>query len=80
MYYIIENQLRPDGVVNNTTTSRMNYENALSYFYERASKMLVTTLFQVVYLMLVDTELNIIKYEAISTKYDSQTDTLSTTE
>lgn len=37
-YFITELQKRPDGIVNNTLTTRSTLANGLSYFYDRASK------------------------------------------
>lgn len=68
-YFIIENQLRADGVVNTTTTSRSTFANALQYYYERISKMVVTNLYTSVHIMLTDEQLNVIEKKDVPTLY-----------
>lgn len=69
MYYIIEHQIRPDGEVNVSETARTSFSTALSYYYERCSKMVVTDLFKSVHIMLVDERLNNIKKDDLTTAY-----------
>lgn len=69
MYYIIEHQIRPDGEVNVSETARSSFSSALSYYYERCSKMVVTDLFKSVHIMLVDEKLNNIKKDNLQTAY-----------
>lgn len=69
MYFIIENQTRPDGVVNTSTTSRATFASALSYYHERFSKMIVTDLYTRVALLLTDADLNPIQHDPIDTQY-----------
>lgn len=69
MYYIIEHQIKPNGEVNVSETARSSFSSALSYYYERCSKMSVTELFKSVYIMLVDEQLNAIKKDNLTTEY-----------
>lgn len=69
MYYIIENQVRPDGVVNTTTTARTTLALALSFYYDRQSKMVVSTGFVSVHLMLTNERLDVIKKDDVQTLY-----------
>lgn len=68
-YYIIETQIRPDGQINITTTSRQSIASALSFYYERLSKMRVTTLYTSVSVMLCDQNLNVIEHKTLETEY-----------
>lgn len=58
MYTIIENQVRPDGIINSTKETRASFATAMSFYYERASKMSVTDLYTKVYLLVLDEHLN----------------------
>lgn len=58
MYTIIENQIRPDGIINNIKETRNSFATAMSFYYERASKMSVTELYTKVYLIVLDEHLN----------------------
>lgn len=69
MYYILENQIRPNGEVNVSETARSSFSSALSYYYERCSKMVVTELFTSVHIMLVDEKLNVVKRDDLTTAY-----------
>lgn len=69
MYYIIEHQTRPDGIINTSETSRQTFASALSYYHERYSKMVLTELYQTVSLLLVDENLNRIEHATIQTQY-----------
>lgn len=71
MYYIIEHDIRPDGVVNTSEVGRSDFAIAQSYYYDRYSKMLVTTQFASVHLMLTDEKLTVIMQSDIPTKYES---------
>lgn len=68
-YYIIEHDLRPDGEVNVSEVSRSSFSSALSYYYERCSKMVVTDQFKSVHVMLVDETLSVIKKDNLATAY-----------
>ena len=69
MYFVIENQTRPDGAVNTTTTARQSFASALSYYHDRFSKMVLTELYSSVSLLLVDENLNKIQHDTIATQY-----------
>lgn len=69
MYYIIEHQLRPDGIVNTSETGRSSLASAKSYYYERLSQMVVNEQFCSVALMLTDAELKVIEHAVIPTLY-----------
>lgn len=58
MYTIIENQVRPDGIINNIKENRSSFATAMSFYYDRASKMSVTDLYTKVYLLVLDDQLN----------------------
>lgn len=68
-YYIIENQIRPDGEVNTSTVSRSSFALALSYYYERCSKMVVNDQFLSVHVMLTDEKLEVVKKDDLTTLY-----------
>lgn len=54
-YFIYENQIRADGVVNSLeTVSRQKIETAKAYFYERCSKAAATELYDAVAVKLCD--------------------------
>lgn len=72
MYYIIENQHRPDGQINNTVTARQTFASALSLYHERISKMVVTDLYTKVSVMLTDEDLNVIEHKVIDTLYQAE--------
>lgn len=69
MYYVIENQIRDDGQINNSMTARQSFASGLSLFYDRCSKMVMTELYPKVAVMLVDEELNVIEQKVIETQY-----------
>ena len=69
MYYIIENQTRPDGIVNTQTTSRSTFATALSFYHERFSKMCLSTDFTSVGLLLCDADLNVVQHDVVETQY-----------
>lgn len=66
-YFITELQKRPDGIVNNSITSRSTFANALSYFYSQASKAVANDSFVSVALTLQDERGTIIKNECFDT-------------
>jgi len=68
-YYVIEIQNRADGNNNQTTTMRQTLRTALSYFYERCSKMVVTKLYPGVTLLLVDEQGTIYENKHLDTDY-----------
>lgn len=69
-YFVHETQLRPDGEVNVIpAVGRSTFALTLSYYYERASKMVANTEFTGVNLMLVDEALNVVKSDHLETSY-----------
>ena len=57
-HYVIENQIRADGAVNNTVTARSSFASGLSLYYDRCSKMVMTELYRKASVMLTEEELN----------------------
>lgn len=72
MFYVIEHDKRPDGVVNVSETARSTFAGALSLYHERYSKMVVSEQFPCVALALVDEELNVIEHATIETQYSPE--------
>lgn len=72
MFYIIEHDVRPDGVVNTSEVGRTTFASALSHYYERQSKLVMSEVFTSAHLMLVDDELNVLKFDHINTLYKPQ--------
>ena len=71
-YFITELDARPDGIINNTLTSRSSLANGLSYYYDRASKAVTSTQFTKVALTLQDADGNIIENRAFETMYEGE--------
>lgn len=69
MYYIIEHDIRPDGIVNTSETGRSTFAAALSYYYDRMSKLVVNTNYKSAHLMLVDERLSVAKQDNVATLY-----------
>lgn len=69
MYYVIENQIRADGQINNSVTARQSFASGLSLYYDRCSKMVMTELYPKVAVMLTDEELNVIEHQVIQTQW-----------
>lgn len=69
MYYIIEHDIRPDGVVNTSETGRSTFASALSFYYDRQSKLVMDTTFVSAHLMLVEENLAIVKQDDVETQY-----------
>lgn len=69
MFYIIENQHRPDGIINNTVTTRQTFASALSFYHDRFSKMVVSEQFTEVNLLLTDDQLHVIQQDDVTTLY-----------
>lgn len=70
MYYISEHQVRPDGVVNvMEVVARSTRNLAMSYFFERCSKMSANDQFKSVHVMLTDDQLNVIEKRDVETAY-----------
>lgn len=72
MYTIIENQVRPDGIINSIKETRNSFATAMSFFYERASKMSVTELYTKVYIIVMDEALNEIERKELDTLYKAE--------
>lgn len=68
-YFITELQLRPDGIVNSTITTRSSLANGLAYYYQRASVAVTNTDFLSVALTLQDQTGTILKNECFDTQY-----------
>lgn len=68
-YFITELQARPDGIINSTITTRSSLASGLSYYYDRASKAVVSQQFIGVALTLQDQDGNIILNEHFNTIY-----------
>lgn len=73
-YFVIEHDVRPDGVVNTSENARSSFAQGLAYFYEKCSKAPTSEVFVSVHIMLVDESLNIIKKEDIPTMYVAPTE------
>lgn len=72
MHFIIENHINSNGTVDSTTTARSSFALALSYYYERCSKMVATELYPKVAVMLCDSMLNVIEHKEIDTLYSGE--------
>lgn len=69
MYYILEHDILPEGQVNVSEVGRSTFALALSYYYDRMSKMVVNEQFKSVHLMLVEENLRIRKQDDVQTQY-----------
>ena len=65
-YFIVEIQHRPDGIFNQTLTTRQTLRTALSYYFDRASKAVANENFTFVTLVLLDTDGTILKNEKLT--------------
>lgn len=72
MYYLIELQTRPDGVVNSTITARSSLATGLAFYYQRAAVAVTTTDYPAVALTLQDQYGEIIKNERFDTQYEKR--------
>jgi len=68
-YFITELQNRPDGLVNNTITSRSSLATGLALWYQRAASAVTNTDFTSVALMLQDQHGHVVKSEEFETQY-----------
>ena len=69
-YFIIELQNRADGVTNvQSIVTRQTLATALSYYYDRCSKMAGTELYPTVTLMLIDNMGKIYENKCLTTAY-----------
>ncbi len=72
-YHIIEIQRRPDGINNVLDpVTRNSLSSGLSYYYDRCSKMVATTLYVSVTLILIDSDGTIIENKKIPTAYQPE--------
>lgn len=69
MFYVVENQHRPDGIINNSIVGRQTFASALSYFHERVSKMAMTELYTKVDVVMLNDDLTQRKIEHVPTCY-----------
>ena len=71
-YFITELDARPDGIINNSITSRSSLANGLSYYYDKASKAVTSQQFTGVALTLQDENGSIILNEHFDTIYEAE--------
>ena len=71
-YFITELDARPDGIINNSITSRSSLATGLSYYYDRASKAVTSQQFTGVALTLQDENGNILLNEHFDTIYEAK--------
>lgn len=69
MYFIIKNEIRPDGVVNNAVVGRQTFASGLAEFFTQCSKAPMNESFTSVHVVLADEELNVVKTEHIAAAY-----------
>lgn len=69
MYYILEHDILPNGSVNVSEVGRSSFALALSYYYDRMSKMVVNEQFKSVHLMLLEENLRIRKQDDVETQW-----------
>lgn len=68
-YFVFKNEIRPDGVVNNSVVSRSSFASGLAEFFSQASKAPMNENFVSVHIILADSEMNVIKTEHIKGAY-----------
>lgn len=68
-YFITELQTRPDGIINNTITTRSSLAMGLAYYYQRAAVAVSTTDYLAVALTLQNQNGEIVKNECFETQY-----------
>lgn len=71
-YFVTELDARPDGIINNSITSRSSLATGLSYYYDRASKAVTSQQFTGVALTLQDEQGTIILNEHFDTIYEAE--------
>ena len=69
-YFITELQVRPDGIVNSTITTRSSLAMGLAYYYQRAAAAVASEGFLSVALTLQDQEGRIRLNECFETQYE----------
>ena len=72
MFFITELQVRPDGIVNATITTRSTLATGLAYYYQRASVAVASQEFLSVALTLQDAQGNIRLNECFDTCYQAE--------
>lgn len=65
MHYVIEHNVRADGIVNTAETARSNKAQAVSYYHARFSALATNDQFVHSSLLLVDEDLNQLDYDFI---------------
>lgn len=70
--FLTELQKRPDGIVNNTITTRSSLATGLAFYYQRAAVAVTTKDYQWVALTLQDEEGNIIENKRFDTLYEPE--------
>lgn len=68
-YFVTELQVRPDGIVNSTITTRSSLATGLSLYYSRAAAAVTSEQFTGVALTLQDQDGNILLNEHFDTIY-----------
>ena len=71
-YFITELQVRPDGIVNSTITTRSSLAMGLAYYYQRAAVAVASDDFLSVALTLQDQEGHIRLNECFETQYKAE--------
>lgn len=71
-YFVTELQARPDGIINNSITSRSSLATGLSYYYTRAAAAVTSTQFTGVALTLQDENGTIVLNEHFETEYTAE--------
>lgn len=73
-YFVTELQARPDGIINNTITTRSSLAMGLALYYQRAAVAVASTEFTGVALTLQDQDGTIIKNEHFETQYVAESE------
>lgn len=68
-YFIVEIQHRPDGLFNQTTTTRQTLRTGLAYYYDRCSKAVTNEQFLAIALVLMDSDGKILMNEKLDAAY-----------
>ena len=71
-YFVTELQVRPDGIVNSTITTRSSLATGLSLYYSRAAAAVTSEQFTGVALTLQDQDGNILLNEHFDTIYTAE--------
>ena len=73
-YFIVEIQHRPDGMFNQTTTTRQTLRTGLAYYYDRCSKAVANEQFTAIALVLMDSDGEILMHEKLDAAYVAPTE------